>query len=49
MDPCIESHSGQGHLVTSVSSTTTVSNNTQAHLHAYSVCRDLDLELVIDE
>jgi hypothetical protein len=41
-------YSGQGHLVTSVSSTTTVSDDTEAYLHAYRVCRYPDLALVVD-
>jgi hypothetical protein len=41
-------YSGQGHLVTSVSSTTTVSDDTEACLHAYSVSRYPDLALVVD-
>jgi hypothetical protein len=39
---------GQGHLVTSVSSPTTMSNDTEAYLHAYSFCRYPDLALFID-
>jgi hypothetical protein len=41
-------YGGQGHLVTSVSSPTTMSNDTEAFLHAYSVCRYPDLALFID-
>jgi hypothetical protein len=41
-------YSGQGHLVTSVSSTTTMSDDTEAYLHAYSIGRYPDLALVAD-
>jgi hypothetical protein len=41
-------HSGQGHLVTSMSSSTTVGDDTEAYLHAYSVCRYPDRALVVD-
>jgi hypothetical protein len=40
--------SGQGHLVTSVYSTTTVSDDTEAYLHAYIIGRYPDLALVVD-
>jgi hypothetical protein len=41
-------YSGQGHLVTSASSTATVCDDTEAYLHAYSVSRYPDLALVVD-
>jgi hypothetical protein len=41
-------YNGQGNLVTSVSSTTTVNDDTEAYLHAYRVCRYPDLALVVD-
>jgi hypothetical protein len=41
-------YGGQGHLMTSVSSPTTMSNDTEAYLHAYSVCRYPVLALFID-
>jgi hypothetical protein len=41
-------YGGQGHLVTSVSSTTTVCDDAEACLHAYSVLRYPDLALVVD-
>jgi hypothetical protein len=41
-------YGGQGHLVTSVSSPITMSNDTEAYLHAYSVCWYPDLALFID-
>jgi hypothetical protein len=41
-------YDGQGHMVTSVSFPATMSNETEAYLHAYSVCRYPDLALFID-
>jgi hypothetical protein len=41
-------YGAQGHLVTSVSSATTMSDDTKAYLHAYSVSRYPDLALVVD-
>jgi hypothetical protein len=39
---------GQGHLVTLLSGTTTMSDDTEAYLHAYSIDMYLDLALVVD-
>jgi hypothetical protein len=41
-------YSGQGHLVTSVPSTTTVSDDAEAYMHAYNVSRYPDLSLIVD-